>query len=374
MWPKIAWRNLTHDRRRFAVTVCGTAFAVFIMLFQSGLFVGFAQAASHIIDAMDADLIIMGRGASALEYGFAIEERYRDIVRGVDDVQATTRVIIGTGFFKKPSGSELIAFLVGTEPSATDALPRPALISDRTAMLPESVIVDQSNVEVLGLTTLPTEVEINDRRTSVVRAIQGFGSFLGSPFIFMDDKEARRLLDYPAGHVTFINVRLQPGADVERVRAQLQSRLPNVEVRTKATFARDARTYWIAQTGAGGALLTSAFLGFLLGVVFVSQTMYASTMEKIEEYAAMRAMGASKRYVLAIVVTQAITGGAFGTAGGLVAASAMIAQARRAIPWIATAPWLYATIVGAALCMSALASIASARAVNRVEPARVFRG
>lgn len=76
MWPKLAWRNLTRDRRRCAVTIFGTGFAVFIMLFQTGLFVGFTQAASHIIRAMDGDLLISGRGASCLEYGFPIEARY----------------------------------------------------------------------------------------------------------------------------------------------------------------------------------------------------------------------------------------------------------------------------------------------------------
>ena len=374
MWPKIAWRNLTHDRRRFLVTIFGMGFAVFIMLFQTGLFVGFAQAASRIIRAMDADLLISGRGASCLEYGFPIEERYRDIAHGVREVRATGRVIIGPTSFKKPAGSEVSAFLVGTEPSPHDELPRPTLAADSGVVAPESVIVDRSNLDALGLTTLPAAVEINRHRTSVLRSIDGFGSFLGAPFIFSDDKEVARLLNYPDGYVTFITVQLQPGADSERVRARLQSLLPNVDIHQKLAFASQASAYWILQTGAGGALLTSAFLGLLLGVVFVSQTTYASTLEKLDEYAAMRAMGASKLYVFAVVVTQAVIAGLLGAAGGLAAASALIVQARRAIPWVAAPTWLFLVMIGAALLMSVLASIASARAATRVDPARVFRG
>jgi putative ABC transport system permease protein len=374
MWPKLAWRNLTRDRRRCAVTIFGMGFAVFIMLFQTGLFVGFTQAASHIIRAMDGDLLISGRGASCLEYGFPIEARYGDIARSVREVRATGRVIIGPTSFKRPNGSEVSAFLIGTEPSPRDELPHPTLVGESPVTAPESVVVDRSNLDALGLTFLPAEVEINRHRTSVLRSIDGFGSFLGAPFIFSDDREVARLLNYPDGYVTFLTVQLRPGADIELTRARLQSLLPNVDVHPKVAFASQASAYWVLQTGAGGALLTSAFLGLLLGVVFVSQTMYASTLEKLDEYATMRAMGASKLYVLAIVVAQAMMAGVFGAAGGLAAASVLIVQARRAIPWVAAPAWLFLVMIAAALLMSRLASVASARAATRVDPARVFRG
>ena len=42
-----------------------------------------------------------------------------------------------------------------------------------------------------------------------------------------------------------------------------------------------ARFYWITQTGAGGAILTAALLGFFIGLAVVSQSIYATTMEEI---------------------------------------------------------------------------------------------
>ncbi len=40
----LAWRNLSHDRARFVVTILGIAFALFLMTFQGSLLAGFLRA------------------------------------------------------------------------------------------------------------------------------------------------------------------------------------------------------------------------------------------------------------------------------------------------------------------------------------------
>lgn len=44
----LAWRNLSHDRLRFFVTIIGIAFAVFLMIFQGSLLTGFIRASSWL--------------------------------------------------------------------------------------------------------------------------------------------------------------------------------------------------------------------------------------------------------------------------------------------------------------------------------------
>jgi len=46
-------------------------------------------------------------------------------------------------------------------------------------------------------------------------------------------------------------------------------------------------------------------VGILIGLVVVSQTVYANTMENIEEYATLKSSGASQTFVARIVLTQA---------------------------------------------------------------------
>jgi putative ABC transport system permease protein len=108
-------------------------------------------------------------------------------------------------------------------------------------------------------------------------------------------------------------------------------------------------------------------------LVLVSQTIYATTMEHLEEFATLKALGASKIYVVKIVITQAL---AFGIAGGIVgvlSAIPVVQLARNLVAWIYSPWWLVPMVLVPAFLMCGLASIASIRTALSVEPARVFR-
>jgi putative ABC transport system permease protein len=131
--------------------------------------------------------------------------------------------------------------------------------------------------------------------------------------------------------------------------------------------------YWLTKTGAGGAILTGAVLGFLIGLVVVSQTIYANTMENMEEYATLKALGASQLFVARLVMAEALICGIIGSLLGLLVVLPIINEARAFIPWLYTPWWLPLGMVAPSLIMCSLASIASVRSALTVEPARVFR-
>src|SRR5437764_5301240 len=138
----------------------------------------------------------------------------------------------------------------------------------------------------------------------------------------------------------YILLRVDKAYPVSQVQQSLKQRLPEVDVLTRDEFAHKARMYWTIKTGAGGAILTAAVLGFLIGLVVVSQTIYASTMENIEEYATLKALGASQGFVVRVVLMQALICGVAGSLLGLVAVAPGLSYAKTLIPWIYTPWWL----------------------------------
>src|SRR5258708_4368412 len=173
--------------------------------------------------------------------------------------------------------------------------------------------------------------------------------------------------------ILYILLRVDKAYSISDVQQNLRQRLPEVDVLTRDEFERKSRTYWTIKTGAGGAILTAAVLGFLIGLVVVSQTVYANTMENIEEYATLKALGASQTFVARIVLTQALICGVLGSVLGLLAVVPCIGYAKSLIPWIYTPWWLLLVMVLPSLAMCSLASIASVRSALTVEPGRVFR-
>src|SRR2546421_12124777 len=58
----LAFRNLCRDKVRLTLTLVGIVFAVVLITVQIGLFLGFAETTSGIIDHSQADLWIAAQG------------------------------------------------------------------------------------------------------------------------------------------------------------------------------------------------------------------------------------------------------------------------------------------------------------------------
>jgi putative ABC transport system permease protein len=370
---RLAWQNILHDRGRFSATMLGVSFAAFLMVFQGSLLAGFLRAASRFIDASDFDIWITARGVQAFEFGAPLEARLQDLAAGVPGVTETSRACMAFAVFRKLDGKQQIVALVGADSNIGKRFPVPELAERRADVSPQSVIYDESDRPTLETVSLPARVEINGQRATVDHEIQGFGGFLGVPALFTSYPNASRYLGLRPEEGMFILARVARGYSVVDVHRSLRERLPEVDVLTREEFARKSRWYWVVKTGAGSAILTAAILGFLIGLVVVSQTVYANTMENIEEYATLKALGASRGFVARILIVQSLICGVAGSILGLLAAVPAMGYAKTLIPWIHTPWWLPTVTIGLSLLMCSLAAIASVRTSLTIDPARVFR-
>jgi putative ABC transport system permease protein len=275
--------------------------------------------------------------------------------------------------YRTPGGKQQVVALVGADPNVGKRFPVPNVQESAGELSPDAVLYDVSDRKQIEVNALPAEVEINRHRASIEREIDGYGAFLGVPFLFTSYRNATRYMDFGPEESMYILLRVDEKHSVSEVEQNLRQRLPEVDVLTQSEFAHKSRMYWTIKTGAGGAILTAAVLGFLIGLVVVSQTIYANTMENIEEYATLKALGASQAFVARIVLTQALICGAVGSILGLLAVIPSIGYAKSLIPWIYAPWWLPPAMVVPSLVMCSLASIVSVRSALTVEPGRVFR-
>jgi putative ABC transport system permease protein len=370
---RLALQNILHDRARFSATVLGVSFAAFLMLFQGSLLIGFLQASSRFIDASGFDIWITARGVQAFEFGAPLRADLRDLAAGVPGVVETARACMAFAVYRKPNGKQQVVALVGADPNIGNDFPIPESVEPRNQLTPESVVYDTSDRAVLETVSLPAQVEINGRRANIDREIRGFGGFLGVPTLFTSYNRATELLGYGPESGMYILARVGKQYSVSDVQENLKQRLPEVDVLTRGEFGRKSRWYWVVKTGAGSAILTAALLGFVIGLVVVSQTIYANTMEHIEEYATLKAIGAPRSFIARILVMESLICGLVGSIVGLVIVIPTAQYAKNLIPWIHTPWWLPLITVGISLVMCSLASFASVRRSLSVDPGRVFR-
>jgi putative ABC transport system permease protein len=235
-------------------------------------------------------------------------------------------------------------------------------------------MIDELYRKKLGVTKVGEIFEINGRRARVVGFTRGIRAFTTTPYVFTSFKNAQGYSRLAEDQTLFILVRALPGAGLKTLQRDLEARVRDVDVLTKARFSSMTRIYWMFTTGAGVAVLIAALLGLVVGVVVVAQTIYATTMDHIREYGTLKAMGASNGYIYRVIITQA---GISAVAGYVLAmiVSVFIVRASQNGGAAILMPWqLAAGIFGLTVLMCVSAAVVSINKVTSLDPATVFKG
>ena len=369
----LAWRNLAHDRARFIVTLIGIVFSVVLMGVQMGLLVGFAQTASSVVDHGDADLWVTAIGTTNVDIAAAIASRRRHQVLALPGVASVDEYMVQFAFWKKPTGGNESVIVVGYNLAHGRGGPW-NLVEGRIEdlQIDGAVIIDRLYMDKLGVQRVGDTIEINNRRARVVGFTDGIRTFTQSPYVFTTHRNAQHFTLFPEDRTTFVLVRAAPGTDVDVLRGTIEQRLGDVTVWRQEAFARQTQAYWLVTTGAGSALLLAASLGLVVGIVIVGQTLYASTVDRLPEYATLRAMGAPNRYLYTVILKQAAISAVLGFGAGFAATVAMVAASARSNIAIAMPWWLGIMLALLTALMCAFGAVFSIRRVMRIDPTSVF--
>ena len=369
----LAFRNLFHDRLRFIATVIGIVFSIVLVTVQMGLYLGFGRMVTTMIDHASADLWVMPRGTKCFEDPSLLNarERYRSLA--INGVVEAIPVVIGFADWRMPGGAMTPVFVIGSDLRAGGLQPWD-LVEGRIEALssPKAIAVDRSYFDRLGISGIGATAEIRQQPVRVAAVTNGIRSFTTTPFVFMDVDRARAHTGVPSGKATYLIIRLSPDANLDHVRRQLVSSIADVEVLSPAEFRERSRTFWLFGTGAGAALFAGALLGVIVGTVVVAQTLYASTKEHLNEFATLRAMGSSRRYIYNVIVWQALLSAVIGfSIAALVSDVVVRLTAATALPIVITSG-LIGGLFLLTIVMCIGSSIAAIVQVTRIDPAMVF--
>ena len=176
------------------------------------------------------------------------------------------------------------------------------------------------------------------------------------------------------GLTSYILVQVAPGADPNAVKAEIPKRLPYNDVFLKDEWARRSRNYWIISTGLGLNLFVTVFLGCMVGLVVVAQTLYSSTMEHIKEFGTVKAIGGGNGDIYQLLAEQATVSAAVGYILGVFLAFAVEPLVQKIdLKLMIPDGFLIFVFFGWLVMCLAAAALISFRKVAGIDPALVFR-
>jgi putative ABC transport system permease protein len=370
---RLASRNLFHDRLRFVATIVGIVFSIVLVTVQMGLYVGFGRMVTTMIDHAPADLWVMPHSTKCFEDPSLMDDRQRFRALAVDGVVEAAPLVIGFAQWRLPGGGTTPVFIVGSELRGLGLRPWDLVAGSVDDLsIPGAVAIDQSYFERLGTSGIGANAEIRDQKVQVTAVTKGIRSFTTTPFAFTGIDRARAYTGVSPDKASYFLVRVAPDSNVESVRQRLQANLSDVEVLTTTEFRNRSRSFWLFGTGAGAALFAGALLGVIVGTVIVAQTLYSSTKDHLDEFATLRAIGSSGRYIYMVIIWQALLSAIIGFCGAAAIGAIVVRMtAESALPIVVT-PALTAGLLALTVVMCVASAIAAIAKVIRIDPAMVF--
>jgi putative ABC transport system permease protein len=374
MVTKLAYRNLFHDRMSLAVTLVGIVFSVVLIAVQFGLYIGSEVRIAAMLDNTRGDLWVVPYATKSFDDPSFLEGREKHAILSTPGIASVEELAVGFVAWRRSSGGTTAALLVGSDITTNKGLPWDIIEGSIEALsAPDAVAVDRTYFHELGIEKVGDRAEINGIQVRAAVVTDNIRSFTTLPYVFTTITMARKLLGVASDQSSYAVVNLASGTDLGEARKALTARLPDVEVLTLQEFRKRSLDRWLFETGAGAALITGAALGLIVGVVIVAQTLYSSTKDHLNEFATLRALGASAGYIIKVILMQAVLSALIGYVLGI-CLSLVAIWASRGDPslLIVMTPNLAMLLFALTVGMCVFAAICAIFKVIRIDPAVVF--
>ena len=373
---KIAYKLLVNDKGKFAALLMGITFSVFLMIQMTSMFSGMMRKASATVSNTGAKVWVMDRAVTNVASAIPMPDYVLDAVRSMTGVKYAVPLYSGAGLAKLRDGTYQAVTVIGLDD--TSLFGRPELLEGRIEDIYAEngfVIVKDEEYVKMQSPKLGGEFEINDNRGVIVgiAKVPASGLF-GIPTLYTTLSRAIQYL--PSMRFTTSYVLVEPASDRDLAAIKESVARLGYEALTEDEFIGKITHWYMYRTGMGMNLLLMTAISFIVGLSISGQTFYTFTLENLDKFGALKAIGAKGRELVSMILFQAGITCLAGYGLGIGLCAGLIALARLRLPDYAsviTYPNLMLAF-GMVLVIAAVSSYIAVRKVLRIEPFEIFRG
>jgi putative ABC transport system permease protein len=365
----LARRNLGRNRVRLLASVGGVALALTLTLALDAIYAGVASQLTTYVDRAGADVWVAQAGVRNLHMVASwLPGSVTDAVRAVPGVAGVTPILYSTDTIAARD-ERAVAYVIGLPADAAIGGPWNVVEgADRVGR--GEIIIDRGFARKAGV-SIGDSVTVLGGEARIVGLSEGTASLLNSvAFVSFDDFRAMRG-DGPV--VSFVLVKVAPGASPETVAAAIERQVPSVTAQSKADVSAQERR--LVMDMSADVISIMNIIGFVVGLAVVALTVYVATLARRREYGVLKALGARNGALYRVVLAQA----ALSVALGFLVAVAITSLLVLVVPLaglglaLSISPASLAKVGLFALVIAGLAAILPVRQVSSLDPAVVFR-
>ena len=336
MKTPIAWRNLTHNKRKLLVAVSGVAFAVVLMFQQTGFENALFDSTVEIVKQTDCDVIIFNRARFALSSELRFKRDYMNMAAGIQGVKSASPLFIdntialfhatqtATSMEPKPRPIRVMGFDLEQTVWASEE------INSQIQRLrsPDSALIDRLSKPEFGF-QFDDQSLIGTRTGELLKSdVELVGTFkMGRDFahegnLIMSARNFAKYFGYRGiDPLSVVDLGLIKGQGIspEKLRNRIRAALPPaVAVVTKSEFVDREVAFWSASTPIGIIFKIGTAMGFAVGIIICYQILATDIADHLSELATLKAMGYSDNYFRSLVISESLILSILGFIPGLI--------------------------------------------------------
>jgi putative ABC transport system permease protein len=345
MWL-ISLRDLQWRHRRFLIAVVAAGLAFGLTVTMSGLMNHIRLESTRIVGMFHADAWVVAHGTGGVfSTSKMVPAAAADTIASTPGVREASPLLI-----LRSTVAERDVNVVGYQPRS---MTEPSHVaSGRVASAPGEAMVDRS----LGL-AVGDHVRFGGRSFPVVGVLTNTSFYFGTPTVFLPIRDVQSTL-----------LSGQPLASTIVVKGQPRSVPASFSVLTGDQVRRDLNR---TLTQSAQTLDLINFLLWIVAAGIIGSIIYMSALERLRDFAVLKASGASNRSLMSGLALQALV---LSILSAVVAALVALAIGPL-FPFPVEIPSsAYVTLLIVALVVGLLASLVGVRRVARLDPALAFGG
>ena len=400
----LAWLNLTHDRRRFVLFSLGIALAVVLIFVEYGFRNALLDSNELLIQKLNADLAVISGRRAALPFRETFARHRLAQIAGVPGVRSVHPLYME--YYLSPlrspdkaperRGPNRPIRVIGVDPGAfllkfPELDPAPDAANSRVKELQQfgralfdrgaKTDINKRSESIFGAVAPGVETDLGRKQVRVVGEVDlgidfgADGTLIMSEDSFVELLRRPYCLGDPRAEVEFGLVRLDPAADRRAVQQQIRSAFPegDLVILTIDELMEREHQFWLESTPIGFVFGLGMGLSFIIGMVICYEILSSDVADHLAEYATLKAIGYTNRYLSMVVFQQAL----FMALAGFVPGVCVSWVVYRYLAYLTALPmWMtpgrVGFVLGLTVLMCAGSALLAVRKAKELDPAEVF--
>jgi putative ABC transport system permease protein len=321
----IALKMLMGNRAKYYAIIFGVSFAVMLMSQQAAIFAGLMRnTSSQIRDIQGADLWVMDPSVQFIDDITPLPDNAVLQVRGVPGVAWAIKFYYGKARGQFPEGNFKQFIILGIDDQTLVGAPATMVLgSPADLRRPDGIVLDESGYRYL----FPGEplqtgrvFEMNDHRAEIVGICKSSPTFQTFPIAYTTYSRALRFAAQERRALSFVLAKAEADVAPQEVCRRIEEQTDLLAL-SQEDFSWKTMVYYMKRTGIPINFGITVLLGFIIGAAIAGQTFYLFTIDNLNQFGALKAMGVNNLRIIGMVLLQGLVVGVLGYMIGLGMAS-----------------------------------------------------